>query len=148
MGELIFIRLIPQFLMSTKKQKIIKQRIQKSINNKKKGQGGNFGKSGKMVNTTIYSLHSTMGMWFHLLLIPYSIISSATWYYIPSSHNHCHITLFELSSSCQTRMTPNNFLKSFLPLPPQLQSNLYSIFRWKPPLSILWSPVDSKLSAT
>lgn len=56
--ELIFIRLIPQFLIRTKKQKIIKDKegIQKNTDNKKKGQGGNFGKSGKMVTITIYPL--------------------------------------------------------------------------------------------
>lgn len=146
--ELIFIRLIPQFLIRTKKQKIIKDKegIQKNTDNKKKGQGGNFGKSGKMVTITIYPLTQSWEcdftcFWFHSQsspLLPDTIppqMITATLPYL-SSHPPLKHKWFQIISS------------RVLSLPPQFQSNPYTTFRRKPPLSILWSPVYSKLSAT
>lgn len=117
---------------------------------KRKGQEGNLSKSkwfpSSISNTIICLFHSNMEMWLHLLLIPYSIIKTSP---LPpdtvSSNNHCQLPPY-LSSHRPLKHEWFQTVSSrvFLPLPSQLQSNLYTIFRQKLPISIL-HPVASKL---
>lgn len=113
MGELI--KLLSQFHIRTKKQKIIKnkEKIQKSADNKRKGQE--------------IILVEVSGFLVPSLILPFVLFNQTWkcgfpcfWVHIQSSplrpnsissNNHCPIILSEFSSSSQTWMIPNSSLR-------------------------------------